>query len=100
MYNKSITKFNSIDTNDFVIKNQYYTDKSALEKKIDDTSKKISDASELVKNAYYNTKISEIEGKRSSITGLANTAALNTVKNRIPEVSNRVKKADYDGRIS
>ena len=96
MYNKSITKFNSIDTNDFVIKNQYYTDKSALEKKIDDTSKKISDASE----AYYNTKISEIEGKRSSITGLANTAALNTVKNRIPEVSNRVKKADYDGRIS
>ena len=33
-----------------------------------------------VKKAYYNVKITEIEGKIPSITGLATTAAFNTVE--------------------
>ena len=35
-----------------------------------------------------------------SITGLATTAALNTVKNNTPNVSALVKKEDHDAEIS
>ena len=35
-----------------------------------------------------------------SITNLATAAALTTVKNKIPNVSDLVKKADYDAKIS
>ena len=40
----------------------------------------------------YSTKISEIEGKIPSIAGLDTIATLTAVKNRIPNVSNLVKK--------
>ena len=46
----------------------------------------------LKKKTDYNTKITEIEGKIFTITGLATTAALNTVKNKIPNFGNLVKK--------
>ena len=41
-----------------------------------------------------------MEGKITSITGLATTSALTTVKNEIPNVSSRAKKTDYDTKIS
>ena len=44
--------------------------------------------------------ITEIEVKMPSITGLATTAAFNAVENKIPDVSNLVKKTDYDAKIS
>ena len=44
--------------------------------------------------------MTEIEVKIPSITGLANTAALNTVEIKIPDVNNLVKKIDYDTQIS
>ena len=34
-----------------------------------------------------------------SITNLATTAALTTVENKIPNISDLVKKADYDAEI-
>ena len=37
-----------------------------------------------------------IEGKIANITGLANTSDLRAVDNIIPNVSNLVKKTDYD----
>ena len=37
--------------------------------------------------------------KKPSITNLATTAALPAVKNKIPNVSNLVKKADYAEKI-
>ena len=40
MYNKLVTKGNSIDTSGFVLKTKYNTDKSDLEKKISDADKK------------------------------------------------------------
>ena len=41
----------------------------------------------------YNAKITEMESKIPSITGLATTPALTTaVENKIPDVSNLVKK--------
>ena len=40
MYDKLATKFNVIDTSELVSKTQYNTDKSGLEKKIDDAEVK------------------------------------------------------------
>ena len=47
----------------------------------------------------YNAKISEIENKISKFSGLATNSALTAVENRIPTVSNLVKKTDYDAKI-
>ena len=53
---KLVAKVNSIDTNAFVLKTEYDTDKSEIENKIPNTS-------DLVKKPDYNTKITKIEGK-------------------------------------
>ena len=42
--------------------------------------------------ADYNTKISEIESKIPSVSGLATNSSLTTVENKIPDVSNLVKR--------
>ena len=47
-----------------------------------------------------NAKITEIENKIPSITGLAFNSGLYVVENKIPDVSSLVKKADYDTKIS
>ena len=62
--------------------------------------KKIPDTNNLVKKSDYNTKISEIEGKIPSISGLATISALTAVENKIPSFSNLVKKTDYNAKIS
>ena len=72
MYDKLVAKVNNIDTSGFVIKTKYDTDKSELEKKISDADN----------------------------SGLATTAALTTVENKIPGVSNIVKKIDFDVKLS
>ena len=41
-------------------------------------------------------KITEIENKIPSISGLATKTALNAVKNEIPNISSLVKKTDYN----
>ena len=56
VYDKLVAKVNSIDTNAFVLKTEYDTDKSEIENKIPNTS-------DLVKKPDYNTKITGIEGK-------------------------------------
>ena len=48
--------------------------------------------SNLVKKSDYNAKVSEIEGKVLSISGLVTTSALTAVENKIPGVSTLVKK--------
>ena len=48
----------------------------------------------------YSSKISEIESKISSISGLTTTSALTVVENKIPNVSNLVKKTDYNTKIN
>ena len=54
----------------------------------------IPNISGLIKKIDYNSKISEIKGKIPSIIGLAATAALIAIENKIPDVSNLVKKAN------
>ena len=59
--------------------NQIYADKN------------VPDTSGLVKKDY-NAKATEIESKVPSISGLATNFALTAVENKIPDVSNIVKK--------
>ena len=88
LYDKLVGKVNSIDTSGFVLKTMTQI-KQEFKNKIPDTSG-------LAKKTNYNAKITEIEGKIPSISGLATNAVLTVVKNKIPNVSNFVKKTDYD----
>ena len=57
-----------------------------------DADQKIPDTSWLDKKNDYNAKITEIEGKIQSITGLATASALNTIENKITNIRDFVKK--------
>ena len=48
----------------------------------------------------FNTKVTEIEGKIPSITGLATDSELTAIEHKIPDVSSLVKKTDYNTKIS
>ena len=107
VYDKLVAEVNNINVSGFVLKTKYYTDKSNLEKKISEWCRqKIPNISVLVKKNYGiitdygNAKITEIESKISSIFSLATTAALTTAENKIPDVSNLVRKSIYDAKIS
>ena len=54
----------------------------------------------MFKKTDFNSKISEVEGKISSITGLATNSELTAVENKIPDVNGLIKKTDYDAKIS
>ena len=58
------------------------------------------DTSGLIKKTSYDNKITEIEGKIPSISGLAIIAAFHAVKNEISNVFDLAKKAEYDAKIS
>ena len=81
VYDKFVTKVNNIDTNAFVLKIKYQTDKAELENKIPD-----------VTNFVKKTKLTEVENKIPDVSNLATKTALTTVENKIPSVSNLVKK--------
>ena len=46
----------------------------------------------MVKKTDFNSKISEVEGKIPSISGLATTSGLTAVENKIPDVNGLIKK--------
>ena len=112
VYDKLVARVNNIDTCGFVLKTKYDTDKKELENKITimrffhdefvlkanyvidkfKLKKKIPDASKLVKKTDYNAKITEINGKIPSISGLATTSALIAVENKIPNIISLGKK--------
>ena len=46
----------------------------------------------LLKKVDYNAKNIKAKGKSASITGLTTSFALNLVENKMPDVSNQVKK--------
>ena len=80
-YDKLVTKINNIDTNDFVLKTKYQTDKTELENKIPNVTDSVKKA-----------ELTELKNKIPDINNLATKSALITVENRIPIVSNLVKK--------
>ena len=58
--------------------------------------KKIPDTSDLAKKTDLNAKITEIEGKIPSITGLATNSALNAIS----EIENKVSDHNHDKYIT
>ena len=63
--------------------------------KLDDLVK-----NDVVKKDAYNAKIRNIEDKIPDITKLATTTALTAVENKIPNVSNIIKKTDFNTKIN
>ena len=89
VYDKLVAKVNNIDTSDFVLKTNYQTNKTELEKKIPDVSN-------LVKKA----KLTELENKIPDVSSFAKKASLTAVENKITVVSTLVKKTDYNTKIT
>ena len=85
VYDKLVAKVNSINTSRFVLKTKYNTDKTELENKF-------LILRDLLKKSDCNAKITEIEGKIPSISGLSTNAALTAVEDKIPNISSLVKK--------
>ena len=75
VYDRLEAKVNDIDTSAFVLKTNYNTDKTELEKKIPDVT-------DFVKK----TKLTELENKIPDVSGLATKSALTAVENKIPNV--------------
>ena len=88
-YDKLVTKVNNIHTSDFVLKTNYQTDKTKLEKEIPDVT-------EFVKKA----SLTKLENKIPDVSSLATKAALTAVENKIPSVSNLVKKTNYNTKVA
>ena len=88
-----LSKLSDVVKNDVVKKDVY----NAKIKNIED---KIPGITNLTINAFINAKINEVKGEIPNITNLAITTALIAVENKIPNVSNVVKKTDYNTKIS
>ena len=80
-----LSKLSNVVKNDVVKKTEY----NAKIKNIED---KIPDITNLATKAILNTKINEVKTEIPIISGLATTSALTAVENKIPNVSNLVKR--------
>ena len=89
VFDKLVAKVNNIDTNDFLLKTTYNTNKTETEKKTPD-----------VTNFVKKTKLTELENKISDIGNLATETALITVENKISSVSDLVKRTGYNTKIT
>ena len=100
-YDKLVAKVDNIATSGFVLNTEYDTDNSYLQKLMIQINKfLILDMTGLANKADYEAKISQIESKVPSITGLVSTFPLTVVENKIPDVSKLVKKTQYDTKTS
>ena len=84
-----LSKLSNVVKND-VVKKTEYNDKI---KNIED---KIPDITTLVTKTTLNAKINEVKAEIPSINNLATTTALTAIENKIHDVSNLVKKTDYN----
>ena len=81
-----LSKPSNVVKNDGVKKDVYNA-------KIKNIKDKIPDITNFATKTTLNAKINEVKGEIPSITNLATTTALTAVENKIPNVSNLVKKA-------
>ena len=75
-----------------VVKNKAVK-KTEYDAKIKNIEVEMPDISNLATKSNLNTKINEIRNKIQSITGLATTSTWTSVENKIPSISNLVKKS-------
>ena len=60
----------------------------------------IPDITNLATNTIINAEINEVKNEIPSINNLATTAALTTVRNKRPNVSDLIGKVDYNAKMS
>ena len=72
----------------------------AVSAKINEVKSEIPTIINLATNTALNAKINEVKNEIPSVTNLATTDALTAVENKNPNVSDLVKRADYDTKIS
>ena len=89
VYDKLVAKVNNSDTNDFVLKTKYNTDKTELQKKIPNVT-------DFVKKV----KLTELENKIPDISNLVTKTALTAFENKILSVSDFVNKTDYNTTVT
>ena len=82
----NLSKLSDVLKNENVKKTEYNA-------KIKNTEDKIPYISNLATKTNLNTKINEVKNEIPSITGSATTSGLTTVENKIPSISNFVKKS-------
>ena len=92
VYDKLVAKVNNIDISGFALKLNTIQINQIQKNITSDKDKKFSDTSGLAKKTDDNAKITEIEIKIPSITGLATNSSLTAVENKIPDVRDLVKK--------
>ena len=78
----------------------YITINVSLNAKINEVKGEILNFTKLTTNASHNAKINEVKGEIPNITNLATTSALPALENKIPSVTNLVKKTDYSTNIN
>ena len=76
------------------------TNNTSLNAKINEVKGEILNTTKLATTATLNAKINEVKDKMPSITNLASTTALTAVENKKSNVSNLLKKTDYNTKIS
>ena len=89
VYDKLVAKVNNIDTSYFVLKTNYQTNKTGLEKKIP-----------AVIDFAWKVRFAELVNKNPDVSNSATKAALTAVENKIPSVSSLVKKTDHNTKIT
>ena len=73
-----------------------FVKKDAFKAKIKNIEDRILEITNVAANASLNVKINQVKGEIPSISNLATNATLTTVENKTPNVSNLVKKPDYN----
>ena len=73
--------------------------KASLNAKINEVNSETPSSTSLATKTTLKAKINEVKGKIPNITNLATTTALTAVENKVPSVSNLVKKTDCNTKI-
>ena len=111
----NLSKLSDIVKNDVVKKDVYSAKIKNIEDKIPDITKLVTNTTlnakineikgeipsiaNLPTTAALIAKINEVKGEKPCITNLASTTALAAVENKMPNVSNLVKKAYYNIKV-
>ena len=95
-----VLKTKPVDTGNFVTRTKFSTDTNALDDKIDKLDKKIPDVTNFVKKkTYFNSKVTEAEGKIRNISGSATNSSLTVVENKIPDITSLITKTDFNAKL-
>ena len=71
---------------------------AAVDGKINEVKGEVTIITNLATNSAPNSKLNDVKGKTLSIANVATADTLKFVENKVPNVSDLVKKVDYDAK--